>query len=208
MKNNKGLLFIATSLLTVIAFTVMATNQNSSLLIQSTADDESNKRSFSLDGNTPLSIDGTVGSLTVGNIGVRALNCSVLENGVATLIDTNYMFIYCSTAGTYGNSQKQYGFLGSNISSVSITVNNHNANSSSLILVWLNLDANLNRISESNPYKVTFNLDASSDDQTKTTIPGENFIANQHSGYNCIGLYHGKYSNLDIINISVEYSCR
>ena len=107
MKNNKGLLFIATSLLTVIAFTIMATNQNSYLLIQSTADDESNKRSFSLDGNTPLSIDGTVGSLTVGNIDVRAPNCSILENGVATLIDTNYMFIYCSTAGTYGNSQKQ-----------------------------------------------------------------------------------------------------
>ena len=206
-KIKKTLFMVATGLVASTAITVVATS-NSSILENTFAGGtviNDKERTTTFDSETPLTINGTTGTATVGNIGVYVPNCSALSGGVTTLNNGESLYLYCPTAGT-NDSGNQYGFFGSTVASVSIVVNNHSRSNSKLLLNWVQLDGNFNVIN--GPYSQdAFTLTTTDEDQSKATISGDTFLRGQHSGYNCIALCHNRTDVLDIISLTVQYSC-
>ena len=96
---KKSLLLVTTGLVITTAVTVIASRQ-SSILQNSIADlSNPNDRQLVLNGSTPLSITDGGGTLTVGNIGIKATNCVALENGIATIEGTTNVYICDSWIG-------------------------------------------------------------------------------------------------------------
>ena len=210
-KIKKTLLMIATGLVGCTAIMVAATN-NSSILETSIAGlskGNTNDRTLTLNSSTPLNIDNGVGTLTVGNIGIKAKNCVQLDNGIATIEGMSEVYIYCTTAGLDGNNYN-YGFNGSTISSITFVVNNHNGSAGNLNIGWIHLDSDLNMVKNSMDQSTPLGLIQTSENQTKSPLSTDNFIKGQdNTTKNCICFYHSKSSgHLDLISIIITYSCK
>ena len=216
MKNTNKLLLMTAALTTVAASAIILANQNDSTLFQPIAGPRySNERSITLNGESPkISIDNNkVGRLVVGNIGIYSPYCRALDGGVVTLLEDNYLYIYCATS-ELGPDNKQKGFSGSRVTSIHLTINNHGKldDHSELKLRWITLTGTDNFVkTEGGVDNIkTFSLVNTTINQTMQTYEDDNFIANQEEDFDCIGLYHkdGRNADLDIFSITINYECK
>ena len=207
---KKSLLIITTGLTFAVAVTVFASNQQSILTsIAGGMTIDGNKRTLVLDSSTPLNIDEyNKGTLTIGNIGVYAPNCSALENGVARLTNGE-IFLYCATAGLDG-SNNYYGFSKAPIESLSITFKHGGtATTKSMYFYWTKLSQDFVKSTYSSP---------SSLEMTKTTEE-QTFVLNssnarfilyqstpREGSYPCIYISTSEV-DIDLISLTVQYSC-
>ena len=206
MKDKKSLYLIVTGigLITTIAVAVFSTSNTS--LFKSLAGGivhTSDKgRTLTLDSTTPLEIDGTTGSLVVGNVGVYANNCEALDNGVITM-NGGSLALYCSTAGLNA-SDRYYGFNGSDISAIIIVLNNRNTKFT-LNTRWARVDSTLKISSYSSG--TSKEIEASSENQTIELTTSNSIIGTKVDTYPCICFYSSKSDALDIISLTVQYTC-
>ena len=206
MKDKKSLYLLAmgTGLVATISLAVFSTSNTS--LFKSLAGGivhTSDKgRILTLDSSTPLEIDGTTGSLVVGNVGVYANNCEALDNGVVTM-NGGGIFLYCATAGL--NGDKYYGFGRATISSLSITLCNNNE-LGTLTISWVKFSTSHSFSSQVG--KSTW-IVPSSDTSQNRTFEGssEQFISGQGQGSSCIYICYSLAVPVNIYNITVQYSC-
>ena len=205
-KIKKTLLMIATGLVGCTTIMVAATN-NSSILETSIAGltkSNTNDRTLTLNSSTPLNIDNGVGTLTVGNIGVYATNCENLNGGVAKMNSSCNIYLYCATADLDSNN-RYYGFGGSTISSVTFVVNNHGNTAGNINMSWTKLNNDFTRSGYIS--NTSLALQSSQDNQTITVNGSNVFLTGQGGENNCIYIYYSK-STLDLISLTVEYSCK
>ena len=205
-KIKKSLFMIATGLVASTAFTVVATSHNA--IFENTFAGgtviNDKERTTTFDSETSVVVDGSARTFTEGNLGLYVSNSSQLENGLFTLESGN-AYVYCPTAGVNANN-KQYGFSGSTISSISIVVNNRNVYGAKLTMGWAQLDSELAKTS--GPSSTwNYNLAQSSNNQTITTESTDNVITGQHSGYNCLCIFWSKTAPLDVVSLTINYSC-
>ena len=208
---KKSLLVITTGLTFTVAVTVFASNQQSILTsIAGGMTIDGNKRTLVLDSSTPLNIDEyNKGTLTIGNIGVYAPNCSALENGVARLTNGE-IFLYCATAGLDG-SNNYYGFSKAPIESLSITFKNGGVNKKNMLFYWTKLSQDF--VKSTSSYHSTFEMAITTEAQTLTlTKSNASFILNQNTPREgleqCIYICSASTGvDIDLISLTVQYSC-
>ena len=203
-KNTKVLLGIGTSLICVLT-TVMLVHNNklsSSTSIVKNDDD----RTFTLD--TPLNIDGTIGTLNVDSLAIYASNCSSIENGVAKL-NNGRMVIYCPSG--FNENSYYYGFSGSTITEVSITYNNNNK-ARTIYLDWGGMTEGKTVTGGGTGSYSTFATSASNTNQTITTNSSGNFITskntNNKKGLEAIYIHTESNQAIDIISVTITYTCK
>ncbi len=208
MNNNKKPLFmLAVGLIASFAITVVAINNN--VLAKDTYAsgivEDGKNRFFTL--NSSLSIDGDgVGTLTVGNIGIYAPDCTALDSGVATLND-GQLVLYCATAGMNGDFYK--GFARATLSSLSITFDS-DGSSESLNFYWAKFK-NTFKTTTSTTY-TTKTMSSDAGQQTISLTGSDTFISGQggakDGSYVCIYIYTGSKVPIDLYSLTIEYTCK
>lgn len=206
MKKKPLLLLVATSLLVTIGITTVVSNNHSSIFNKSSATgitQDGNNRTFVLD--SALDFDGNVGTKDIGTLSVYAQNVYPQDGCVAQMRSTGRLIIYCPTGG-YSSSDYFRGFASSSISSISVVVND--TTSKEIRMQWCYLD-------DSSKY-ATYNTGDTKATQSyfsdgtgeQTITATADFINAKTSTYSCL-MINKKSSDgtLDIVSITVEYSC-
>ena len=209
--SKKSLCTLTIGLLGTVTISVTAINSHNISSFAGGITNTSEKgRTLTLDKDTPLTIDGTVGTLDIGNFRVYSPNCTALENGFVTLNNCK-LIIYCPNVEK--NDKGYYrGFAGSQLSSVEIVSNNRNKTFTPRIIWGRTNDGTSIETSET-PGWNSFNATASSENDT-TTFTNSNgaFITGQDtaktSGYTCLCISTKGTSNiLDLYNLTISFTC-
>lgn len=210
MRSNKLKLCVlgVISLMTIGVASILS---NETLLAKTFANNitkDGNDRVLTID--SPLNIDGTVGTAAIGTIGVYAPNCRSIENGVARL-NNGQMVIYCPEAGI--NDQGYYhGFSGSTVSAISLLINNNNIKRT-IRVYWAGMDINNNVTLSSNANnRGGTETPASNNDQTVSFTTSNAFLgtyqnANKSAGFSCFYIYEANTNAFDLISVTITYSC-
>ena len=207
MKKKPLLLLVATSLLVTIGITTVVSNNHSSIFNKSSATgitQDGNNRTFVLDST--LDFNDNVGTKDIGTLSVYASTAASQDGCVARLTDRGRLIIYCPTGG-YVNTSKYRGFGSASISSISLTFNDI-TNDSNIRMFWGNIDKDNNSITrDTGNTKAT--LSTTSDGTgLQTLVATSDFINAKSSTYSCLGFEKNVSGhNLDIVSITVEYSC-
>lgn len=211
-KIKKTLLMIATGLVGCTAIMVAVTS-NSSILETSIAGlskSNNNDRTLTLNNSTPLSITEGVGTLTVGNMNVRAVNCSSIENGVGR-ISYDGILIYCNNAGSSASEFTQ-GFGASDVTSVSLNLTP--SRDGEIFITWGRMasDNTIRFYSSDAKYTHTVTEELVGQEQNILINDAHRFVNYQskakNNGYSCIYIYFGKSNGtFDLHSLTVQYSC-
>lgn len=206
MKKEKVLLIATTMMLVSIPISVFVTSKSNIFTSGTGIIRSNNNRTFTL--NTPLNIEGKVGTLNIGTLSVRATDCSALDNGVARL-NNGRLIIYCSSG--FNSKSYYYGFSGSSISELSLTYNNNNR-TVEFWFCWGGIKAD-NYISYggSGTYD-TYASTASSEKQTKTFDSGSTYLGLKQGqvdkGLEAIYIRTNDSKAFDLYSLTITYTCR
>lgn len=205
--NRKFFIVLGLALLTSISFSVFYANSINIFTIGTGIIRNNNERIFTL--NTPLNIIGSKGYLNIGNLSVYAPNCSAIDNVVARL-NNGALVIYCPQSSLNSHNY-QYGFSGSNISSFSLTYNNRNT-PVKFRIGWGGLQADETIIGGGTGSYSSFDSTASNENQIRTLSSTSAFINAKSTqvskGFECIYIFTNSDFAFDLIDLTIEYSCK
>ena len=210
--SKKSLCALTVGLLGAVTISVTAINSHNISSFAGGITNTSEKgRTLTLDKDTPLTIDGTVGTLDIGNFRVYAPNCESLENGFVTLKDRCKLIIYCPNVEK-NNKGFYRGFASSSISSVEIVSNNRNKTFTPRVIWGRTSDGSTIQTYEGAGWN-SFNKTASNSNVT-TTFTSSNgaFIKQQDTGktqgYTCLTIStDGTAITLDLYSLTISFTC-
>ena len=206
MKNRKIKYLLSLGVSSLCILTTVLLVHNNRLTSSTSITKNNNDRTFVLD--TPLNIEGTVGTLDVDNLSVYAPNCSMIENGVARL-NNGKMIIYCPSG--FNSKNYYYGFSGATLSEVSLTYNNNGSNRT-IKIGWGGLSSS-NTITGAGTGSFSgFATTGSTESDTITAGSSSTFInskvSSTNSGFEDIYIHTEGNSSIDIISITITYACK
>ena len=210
--SKKSLCALTIGLLGAVTISVTAINSHNISSFAGGITNTSEKgRTLTLDKDTPLTIDGTVGTLDIGNFRVYAPNCESLENGFVTLKDRCRLIIYCPVAEKTDAGYYR-GFASSTVSSVEIVSNNRNK-ATTTKLQWARINEELTIDYYADIYN-SFNNDKSEDSQTAIINTSHAFVANQNTPkaasnkYSCFYMISkSSGETIDLYSLTISFTC-
>ena len=207
MKKKPLLLLVVTSLLATIGITTVVINNHSSIFNKSSATgitQDGNNRTFVLD--SALDYEGSIGTKDIGTLSIYSYNSTAQDGCVTRLSNKGRLMIYCPSGG-YAVNSRYRGFGSASISSISLTFNDTTTDSD-IRMFWGNIEDGTNSIERDIVNSKALLSTTSDGSGLQTFVATADFINAKSSKYSCLGFEKNVSNhNLDIVSITVEYSC-
>ena len=165
-------------------------------------------RILTLDSATPLVVDGAgKGTVSLGNVTAYSPECTAIAGGVANF-GSRGMVLYCPT--TDKNGDYYNGFVTTTVNRVVATFNGE-ASARTVKMCWARTNGDTISFYTSDAYN-EITVSASTPDQEFTFTEDDTFLKKQSTPkkdsnkYTCLYMYV-KSGTLDLVNLTVEYTC-